>query len=253
MEFLDAALRIKRRRTPLERASAWLLLAAASTVFLATQPAPCRAEESDAQNAAALGAAAENYLRSKLIALPGAATITIDPPKVEHLAPCTTLAPFMSMPVRVRPRMSVGVRCTAPQAWTTYVQATVSIAGQYYVAARPLGMGQVVAPDDLTPRDADLATLSPDTIVDLNQAVGMRLASGMVAGQALRASNLRSAQAIQRGQNVSIVVNGPGFKATSEGEALANATPGERVQVRTASGQIVSGVLRRSGQVEVSM
>src|SRR5690606_40960877 len=44
----------------------------------------------------------------------------------------------ISSALRPRARMTVGVRCAAPQSWTLYVQATVSVPGQYYVAARPI-------------------------------------------------------------------------------------------------------------------
>lgn len=205
------------------------------------------------QDPAALSAAAENYLRAQLAALPGTPAITMDPPRVEHFAPCTALSPFMSTPVRIRSRMSVGVRCAAPQIWTAYVQATVSIAGQYYVATHPLAMGRTLQADDLTTRDADLASLPPDAVLDPNRAVGMQLAAGMATGQMLRAGILRSAQSIQRGQNVQIIVNGRGFQASSEGQAMANAGPGDRIQVRTANGQIVSGIVQRSGEVEVPL
>jgi len=205
------------------------------------------------QDAAARGAAAESYLRSQLAAIPGAPTITMDPPRTDHLAPCTALSPFMSTPLRLRPRMSVGMRCAAPQVWTTYVQATVSIAGQYYVAAQPLSMGRTLQAEDFTPRDADLVSLPTDVVYNLDQAVGMQLVAGMVTGQMLRAGNLRSAHAVQRGQTVKITISGEGFKVSSEGQAMANAGPGDRVQVRTANGQIVNGVVQPSGEVKVPL
>jgi len=230
------------------------LLAAALLPGLGhAQEQPAARPLASQQDAAALDAAAESYLRNQLAAIPGAPTITMDPPRTDHLAPCTALSPFMSTPLRLRPRMSVGMRCAAPQVWTTYVQATVSIAGQYYMAARPLSMGRTLQAEDFTLRDADLVSLPTDVVYNLDQAVGMQLVAGMVTGQMLRAGNLRSAHAVQRGQTVKITISGEGFKVSSEGQAMANAGPGDRVQVRTGNGQIVNGVVQPSGEVKVPL
>jgi flagella basal body P-ring formation protein FlgA len=48
------------------------------------------------------------------------------------------------------------------------------------------------------------------------------------------------------------MVNGRGFSISSEGRALNNASAGQVVQVRTASGQVVSGIARQDGLVDIA-
>jgi flagella basal body P-ring formation protein FlgA len=48
------------------------------------------------------------------------------------------------------------------------------------------------------------------------------------------------------------ISNGPGFTVSSSGKALTNALEGQLVQVRTDSGQTVSGIARAGGVVEIS-
>jgi len=55
-----------------------------------------------------------------------------------------------------------------------------------------------------------------------------------------------------QGQTVRLISKGPGFRVSAEGKALANVGVGQLAQVRTASGQTVSGVARPDGTVEVS-
>ena len=62
---------------------------------------------------------------------------------------------------------------------------------------------------------------------------------------------LRSPLVVTQGQGVRLVTQGPGFQVSSEGRALGNAADGQSVQVRSASGQTVSGVARSGGIVEV--
>lgn len=57
---------------------------------------------------------------------------------------------------------------------------------------------------------------------------------------------------VQQGQSVKLLLAGAGFTVSNEGRALNNATQGQVVQVRTASGQLVSGVARSGGVVEVA-
>ncbi|SAI60651.1 flagella basal body P-ring formation protein [Bordetella ansorpii] len=229
------------------------VLAAAALAIALGGPSAARAQTVSTQDPAVLSATAQAYLRGQLADVPGKISITLDPVRAERLAACDALTPFISSPVRLRPRMSVGVRCTAPQTWTTYVQASVSVAGRYYVASRQINAGRVIGPADVQTRDADLATLSPGIITDAGHVIGMRAANRIATGQPIKAAVLRSAQAIERGQNVNIVISGKGFTVSGEGEALDNAAPGDRVQVRTASGQIVNGVVKNAGLVEIPL
>ncbi|WP_144641630.1 flagellar basal body P-ring formation chaperone FlgA [Bordetella genomosp. 13] len=233
---------------PLRAALPAIVLAAALGL-----PASARAQAGATQDPAVLSATAQAYLRGQLADVPGTLDITLDPVRADRLPACTALTPFLSSPVRLRPRMSVGVRCAAPQTWTTYVQATVSVAGRYYVAARQINAGRVIGQADVEARDADLATLSPGIVTDASHVIGMRAGNRIAAGQPIKEAVLRSAQAIQRGQNVNIVISGKGFTVSGEGEALDNAAPGDRIQVRTTSGQIVSGIVRNAGLVEIPL
>jgi flagella basal body P-ring formation protein FlgA len=56
-----------------------------------------------------------------------------------------------------------------------------------------------------------------------------------------------------RGSNVRINARGNGFVVSSEGQAMDNGAPGAMVQVRTANGQVVSGVVRNAGLVEIQL
>src|SRR5690606_25295811 len=187
-----------------------LFALAVSVAALWPRVAPAAASQADT---AAIARVAQDYLRGQLAALPGTPAITLDPIDAARHPACAELLPFLPSALRPRARMTVGVRCAAPQSWTLYVQATVSVPGQYYVAAR----------------------------------------SRIAAGQTIRASALRSAEAVTRGQQVRITAQGRGFVVSGEGEALGDAPPGAAVQVRTPSGQIVSGIVRSATLVEVTL
>lgn len=230
------------------RARAGWLAALLLAPFTATQ-----GQEAAVQAPEAIVIAAQTYLQEQLAGLPGQASVAIDPPRVERLAPCDALSPFMQPGMKPRSRMTVGVRCTAPKPWVTYLQATVSVPGHYYVASRRIAPGQALTPDDLAPREGDLVALPPGAITDPQTVVGMTAAYRINAGQTVKSSALRNAQSVLRGAQVRINARGQGFMVSSEGQALDNAAPGAMVQVRTAGGQVVSGIVRNATLVEIQL
>jgi flagella basal body P-ring formation protein FlgA len=68
----------------------------------------------------------------------------------------------------------------------------------------------------------------------------------------LRHDLLKAPLAIQQGQSVKLLSGGTGFRVSAEGKALNNAQDGQLAQVRTGSGQTVSGIARTGGTVEIA-
>lgn len=206
---------------------------------------------SHAQNA--LYGTLEDYLRIQTQGLPGKVTYSIVPldPRTQ-LSPCSAFEPFLPAGGKLWGKSTVGVRCLGPSTWTVYVQVQVNVSGNYLISARTMAAGYVLSPSDVVVRSGDLSTLPANVITDPAQAIGRTVKNGFSAGQALRSDQLITAWAVQQGQSVRTVSNGPGFSVSSEGRALANALAGQPVQVRTASGQTVSGIARAGGVVEVT-
>jgi flagella basal body P-ring formation protein FlgA len=98
----------------------------------------------------------------------------------------------------------------------------------------------------------DLTTLPPGIITDQFQAVGRTASISLPMGTPLRQDALRSQVAVQQGQTVRLVSGGAGFRVSTEARALNNAGEGQMIQARTPSGQMVSGVAKMGGIVEVA-
>jgi flagella basal body P-ring formation protein FlgA len=97
-----------------------------------------------------------------------------------------------------------------------------------------------------------LGTLPPTVLTDSTQAVGKTVRLGIGPGQPVRSDQLIAPWAVQQGQNVTTVSGGEGFSVSSSGKALNNAAEGQVVQVRTSSGQTISGIARAGGIVEIT-
>ena len=195
----------------------------------------------------------DDYLRIQTKGLPGKVTYSITPLDARtQLSPCDAFEPFLPAGSKLWGKSTVGVRCLGPSTWTIYVPVQVHVSGNYLVSARPMPAGYILGEADIVVRSGDLSTLPPNIITDQTQAIGKTVKSGFSTGQPLRNDQLIAPWAVQQGQNVTTVSNGPGFSVSSDGKALSNAVAGQVVQVRTDSGQTVSGIARPGGIVEVT-
>lgn len=204
------------------------------------------------QDPAAIQLAVERYLKTQTAGLPGAVTITVGAvfPRTV-LAPCPALEVFQPAGARNWGSTMVGVRCAGPATWTLYVAAQVRVTGSYVATARPVAQGRPLEASDLTTQQGELTQLPASVLTDMRHAIGKTPSVNLLPGEPLKHEMLKAALAVQQGQTVKVQSAGNGFRVSAEGLALNNAQEGQLAQVRTASGQTVSGVARGGGVVEV--
>ena len=214
---------------------------------------PLASAQTGQSGQAALYRVVDDFLRAQTRGLPGKVSHRVTPldPRTQ-LAECEAFDLFFPTGSAPWGKTTIGIRCLGPSSWTIYVQAQVSIQAHYLVAARPLTAGQTLGESDLLRRTGDLGTLPSSVLLGTEQAIGKTVKIGIAAGQPLRSDQLVEPWAIQLGQSVKTVTRGTGFSVSSEGKALNNATEGQVVQVRTPSGQTVSGIARPGGVVEIA-
>jgi len=205
----------------------------------------------DRQDPAALQAHAERFLKTQTSGLPGTVSIQVRPPR-SALPACSALDAFQPAGSRSIGKITVGVRCLAPTPWTVYLSAQVRVIGNYAVTRQPLPANHVLTAADVTLREGDLGSLPADVVTDADAMLGYRAVSGLAAGAPLRSALLRPPLVVQQGQTTRLVMNGPGFSVQTEGQALANASRGDRVRVKTRSGQVISGVAHDGQQVMIA-
>lgn len=214
-------------------------------------------------SAAALGAAMEDavslrktvetFIARQAAEQPGQVTATVG--AIDNrlrLPKCASAESFLLPGTRLWGNITVGVRCQHPSPWTVYVPVTVKVMAPTVVAARPLHQGQTLTHADVSVQLSDVTQLAAGIINDIEQVVGKTLTTSMAPGQAVRAESLRAPQLVKSGQTVKVIAQGGTFQVSAEGKALGNATLGQVVSVRTASGKVVSGVVKADGSVEVA-
>ncbi len=205
------------------------------------------------QDQAAIRHAAEEFLQLQSAGQPGEINISLG--QIDNrlsLPACNDLTPFLPKGSKPWGKITMGVRCTAPSTWTIYISANVRVTGDYYVAASAISQGQAIIATDLRKVTGDLASLPTGVITDPSQAIGRTMSMSIASGTLLRMDNLRSTPVVQQGQSVRVTSRGTGFQVSTDALALNNAGEGQIVKARTASGQVLSGIAKAGGLVEVT-
>lgn len=205
------------------------------------------------QDPAPVKKAIENWLNTQTKDLPGQVSLEIggiDP--ANQLAPCTAFDISRPSGAQAWGRTNVMVRCLGQAGWRVHVPVHVRIKTNYLISARPIPQGQIVVEEDLATQSGDLSELPARTLTDARLAVGKVAAAPIPAGRPLHADMVKALTVIRLGQTVKVISRGAGFEVASEGRALNNAAEGQLVQVRLNSGQVVSGMAKSSGSIEVN-
>lgn len=210
------------------------------------------ASASEWQDTAALKKLAEAYARSETSGLPGKVTVSaagVDPRL--RLAACPAPEAYTPTGTRLWGKSILGIRCNQPQ-WSISIPVTVTVFAEAVAATRPLTRNHTLEAADLARRETDLTQLPASVLTDPSQAIGKLATLGIPAGTFLQNTMLRAPFLVLEGQKVRLVAQGSGFKVSTEGKALSNASAGQVVTVRTGGGKLVSGVVKSAGVVEVA-
>ena len=223
-----------------------------STANIEATSGSSQKQNSQKQNLAVIKAKISEFLQTQTIGYPGKVKTqvgAIDPNL--KLVSCQDLQVFLPSGSRAWGKTTVGAKCETPSVWTIYVQATVNVVAQYLVAAAPLGQGQIVMGQDIMFESGDLTQLPAGVFTDATQAIGRSVNISMNAGTVLIQEMLKISPVVQQGQTVKLTSSGVGFSVSAEGKAMSKANEGQVVQVKVASGQLVTGIARTGGLIEV--
>ncbi|MDP1679660.1 MAG: flagellar basal body P-ring formation chaperone FlgA [Candidatus Nitrotoga sp.] len=191
------------------------------------------------------------FVHDQTLALPGQVTITVNEiDRRVSLPACPALEAFLPPGGQLLGNNTVGVRCTANmKKWTLFVPVHIKVSANLLIANSPLQQGHVLRAEDIGSQKSELAQTG--ILTDPLQAIGKVLKYSVGAGQVLKQDMLRAPYAVRQGQTVQIQVERQGFKIHADGQALSNAAEGQTVQVKTSSGQVVSGTVQPDGAVNI--
>lgn len=119
------------------------------------------------------------------------------------------------------------------------------------MAKRQIPYGEILKAEDLVPAQDFPDNIPMDAVLDLRQAVGRGVVEIVGENAPILTRHFSNQSVISNGQAVKVLVQGSGFKITSDGKALGNASAGQFVKIKLNSGQIVTAVAKTQGFAEI--
>lgn len=160
----------------------------------------------------------------------------------------TARAPGIQVPGRVL----IELRCDGHAPWHLYVPAKIVGTTSVVLAAHSLVVGTVLTAKDVTVEQRDIVGLPPGYLDDAGIALGLTAARAIAGGAILTNQQLLGAQAVQRGQMVTLLADAGGISVRMAGRALSDGLINQRIKVENlSSGKIVEGIARSPQVVEI--
>jgi flagella basal body P-ring formation protein FlgA len=120
------------------------------------------------------------------------------------------------------------------------------------VAARQLEPRRALAGDDIRLERRPSTELPPDALTDAGTASDLEALRHVEAGEVLTPRAVRGRIAVKRGELVMLLLEGDGFRITTQGQASEDARRGDAVRVlNVSSKREVVGQVESAGVVRV--
>jgi flagella basal body P-ring formation protein FlgA len=153
----------------------------------------------------------------------------------------------------LRGNTTLGVRCQGVQPWTVYVPVEIRLLREVLVSSRPLRRNTTISATDLIVEKRDISKIRTMPITDMTEAIGQVTRFHIAQGMVLSENLLELPTLVTRGQQVTILAQGPGLTISATGVALVDGVMGELVSARNLlSNKTISGVVTGSGVIEVN-
>lgn len=161
-------------------------------------------------------------------------------------------APEFSLPGNSRRwgNLTIAAQCGGSR---HFLQVVVAVTGTYYVARRRIPRGSEVTLAQLTPCQGRLDRLPSRVLLDATATLPAIALQDLSPGKVILTSLLRKPWRVRNGDHVRVMLQGPGFSATTAGKALNNAATGEQVRVRTAAGQLIVATVDAQGVLQAGI
>lgn len=150
-------------------------------------------------------------------------------------------------------RTTLLVSCDGDQPWRIFLNATVRIQVDGWVADRPIGRGERLRKDMLRSSPVVINDNRRSGFRDPQHMIGMQAARNIRAGTAITPRLLDKPLAVERGDRVVISAGSDVFSITTRGEAVRSGRVGEQIPViNENSGRRVRGRITEPGHVAIN-
>lgn len=155
---------------------------------------------------------------------------------------------------RIPGRALVKVSCTKPAPWSIFVPAQISWQQDVVVATTTIQRGQLIDGADIRLKRIEVTRAGVELLGNKADVVGRIASRRILAGKMIDGRYVRNADAVRKGDAVTLIARSGNIAIKVEAIALSNGQKGEQVRVRnTSSNRVVKARIVGEGLLEVVM
>ncbi|SDX42451.1 flagellar basal body P-ring formation chaperone FlgA [Marinobacter mobilis] len=146
------------------------------------------------------------------------------------------------------------ISCDGNRPWRMYLPVSLTITGDVFSAAQPIGRGERITAAMLTPQPGELNNSRRPPITRIEDLLGKEMTRSINRGTVLTSDLIVEPDTVQRGDHVIIVARSGNYTVRTRGQALANGQHGEQILVENLSSQRrIRARVIAPGMVEIPM
>jgi flagellar basal body P-ring formation protein FlgA len=150
-------------------------------------------------------------------------------------------------------RTFLEVQCMGSNTAPFFVGVDVKVFSPVWVSREMISAGEPITPEKLEQKIVDITTLNTGWVSELAHLSQKSAARAIYPGTPLRADLLKGKSLLKRGEQVKVLVTGPGFQIAGSGITLEDAEQGNTVKVKTDKGKVLSGIAKDELLVEITL
>jgi len=147
-------------------------------------------------------------------------------------------------------RLHVAVSCGERQ---FFIQARISVIGEYLRATRDIPAGTTLHKDMFERTEGDITAMLDNLVRDPRSALDSTALRSLKRGQPLLTRNLKPPRLVERGERIRVIARGRGFRIARKGEALESGGLGDRVDIRISRRQTLTATISGPGVAVLSL
>lgn len=177
--------------------------------------------------------------------------IEVTPPSA-HFGACINPQPFFpGQTPQLAGRVQVAVRCGSQGEQVRYLQAFITVVGEYVVASHNLTAGTILRASDVRLTSGNISNQRQPVFTRVEDVVGLQVRRNIRAEQTLLAAMLQTPHLIERNDTVVVVAEGAGFRVQREGVAMDSGGIGDEIRVRISNREVLRAFVIGPGQAAV--
>lgn len=231
----------------------WLKLLLLATILVVNSLFVAKASAQTLQDISQLQTAAKDWLKQELSHQPGRYEAQFSNLNSRlRLAACASpLMVEVQGNNELRGRVNLKVSCLDKN-WFVYLTANIAYYLKVVVAQTDLPRKANLTASMLSLTEMDVSRVRGDYFTDFAELQGVTLRNRVRAGDVISSNNLLIADAVNRGEQITIVATNGTLSVRMGGEALDSGKVGDQVRVRNLqSGRVIRALVVARGKVEV--